>query len=51
MANCPTPNTRSTCRAGYTCFSVGTGGICYPDCAATGCGAGKTCNSTTGHCQ
>ncbi|MCC6334799.1 MAG: hypothetical protein IT380_12545 [Myxococcales bacterium] len=51
MATCATPGGRSTCRAGYTCYGLTNVSICYPDCTATGCDTGETCNTTTGHCQ
>ena len=57
LGTCSGPGTRSTCRAGYSCFGlrapdggVSATSICYPDCTITGCQAG-TCNTTSGQCQ
>ncbi len=35
------------CRPGYAC----TGGACVPGCTASDCGAGRTCNTTSGLCE
>jgi hypothetical protein len=42
------------CRPGYACVELSTGsaeGACRPACADGDCGAGRTCNTTTGLCE
>ncbi len=59
IEKCLNPGERSTCRAGYTCGVLTSGGVpipegaCFPDCSAPGweCEMGQTCNTTTGQCE
>lgn len=57
---CTGPNAgRSTCRTGYVCMEVTSGGnplpygVCFPSCAQPGnaCNPGFFCNSSTGYCE
>lgn len=46
----------SACTSDVQCAPPGTvcnltTSMCNPGCGAAGCGAGETCNSTTGHCD
>lgn len=44
----------TTCRAGYACVALttgGTDGTCNPACTSASCGAGRTCNAASGLCR
>ncbi len=58
IEKCPGPGTRSTCRDGYTCIPLTSGGmpiadgVCFPACDSpnNACDMGA-CNATTGLCE